>query len=858
MGMNQEVYIEEVNNSIEINIIHQVHISVRELVEFLLRSGDIDNRFGGPSGTAAMNEGTKVHKRIQGQGGSTYEAEVPLSIVVQKSRYEILIDGRADGIFSILVDELGSRIPEIRNIPKSFTIGGEIISSADKDIADRNDIDGIEEYFDYRAKRELIFIDEIKGVYRDVTLMEEPVPVHHAQAMVYAYIVATQETHDYIGVQMTYCDMDTDTIRRFIDIYTRSEIENWFDNLMDEYAKWADLEYDHMLLRNNSADHFEFPYEYRPGQKELCQDVYRTLLRKKNLFIQAPTGTGKTINSLFPAVKAFPNKLADKIFYVTAKTVTASVAIDTAKFFHDRNCHTSCVQIVAKEKMCILDAPACNPEDCPFAKGHFDRINDALYDVLTHEEMCTREVVAEYAAKHEVCPFELSLDISSFSDIIIGDYNYIFDPTARLKRFFAGGLKGNYVFLVDEAHNLPDRAREMFSAEIKKEDVLETNKLVKKYSKRCEKHLTRLNKIMLEYKRECKGLTEYEHVDLFYTCLCNVYDSLKSLMEKRIRFEGRDEVAQFYFDVASWVDFYENRDEKYLIYTRQTEENFCIRIYCADPSTKLQQCLDQARATVFFSATFLPINYYKSLLSTKEDNYAVYANSIFKQENRLLLIGKDVTSKYTSRGADTYRRVADYIIQMVLGKSGNYMAFFPSYAFMDSVFEVFEKVSQDFGMDCDTIVQSKNMKESDREAFLSRFRDARQDLAGEKSLVGFCVLGGIFSEGIDLTDESLIGAIIVGTGLGGIDEEQELLKKYFDKNGMNGFDYVYRYPGMNRVAQAAGRVIRTVTDKGIILLLDDRFLQRENYTLFPREWSDARTVTIDKLSEEINTFWSMQ
>lgn len=398
----------------------QVRISVRNLVEFILRSGDLDNRKDKTPDKNAMQAGAKMHRKIQKRMGAEYHAEVPLRIILEEERYELVVEGRADGI-----------------------IYGE---------DDR------------------ITIDEIKGVYMDLAGLTEPIGVHRAQAMCYAYIYAVQHDCAQMGIQMTYCNLDTEEIKRFSEEITLEELEIWFLNLIAAYKKWADFSYDWKKIRQASIQDLEFPYPYRRGQKKLVSDVYRTIRRKKNLFIQAPTGVGKTISTIFPAVRAVGENLADKIFYLTAKTITGNVARETIQLLMEHGYQAKTVMITAKEKLCKCEEVDCNPESCPYAKGHFDRVNDAVYDLLLHENMYTREVLLEQAEKFMVCPFELCLDTASWVDNIICDYNYVFDPNVYLKRFFAEGLKGDYIFLVDEAHNLVERGREMYSATLYKED----------------------------------------------------------------------------------------------------------------------------------------------------------------------------------------------------------------------------------------------------------------------------------------------------------------------------------------------------------------------------------------------------
>ena len=777
----------------------QLHISVRNLVEFIFREGDIDNRISHLQSADAMMEGTRIHRKIQKSMGEEYQAECPLKYIAESELYELTIEGRADGIF---VDE----------------------------------------------SEDITYIDEIKGMYKKVELMEEPYYVHKAQAMCYAFIMAYQNEMNKIGVQMTYVNLETEEVKRFREQFTFEEIEKWFMDLLERYSKWADFQCRWKLKRQESIKVLEFPFEYREGQRKLVGDVYRTILRKKNLFLQAPTGVGKTISTIFPAVKAVGEGLGERIFYLTAKTITATVARETFNLLTVKGFRGKVIQITAKEKMCLCEEMECNPINCPYAKGHYDRVNDAVYELLSEKDMFTREDLLDQARKHQVCPFEMSLDVSTWADAIICDYNYVFDPNVYLKRFFQEGIKGDNILLVDEAHNLVDRSREMYSAQLYKEDFLAVKKIIKPYSRKLEKLLEKCNKLLLEYKRECDGYQLYENVGNLFFSLMRLSSELDEFLQKPMEIQGHKEVLDFYFALRNFMNIYELVDEHYVIYTEHQEDGgFMLKLFCVDPSANIQACLDKAVSTVFFSATLLPINYYKSLLSTQEDNYAVYATSAFAQEQSLLLMGKDVSTKYTRRNRAEYEKIAAYIKKAVSCRKGNYFVFFPSYKLMKDVFEVYSEIDDT----TEAIMQKAGMKETEREEFLERFAEDNHT-----SLVAFGVMGGIFGEGIDLKHEQLIGVIVVGTGLPQVSNEREILKNYYDKHSENGFDYAFRYPGMNKVLQAAGRVIRTVEDKGIILLLDERFLQKEYDLLYPREWSHRQICGIEQVQDKISKFWS--
>lgn len=772
-----------------------IRISVRNLVEFILREGDIDNRKAGLPDKEAMQLGGRIHRKIQRQMGSDYYAEVPLKITVPCEGFAIQIEGRADGI--------------------------------------QKTADGV-------------VVDEIKGVLRELEYIEKPVSVHLAQVKCYGYIYGKQQELDSITIQMTYCQMETEEVKRFQETFSIEELERWFLDIVMQYEKWARFQVEWRQTRDATIKEAEFPYPYREGQRELVTSVYRTILRKKKLFIQAPTGVGKTMATIFPAVKAVGEGLGDKIFYLTAKTITRTVAEQAFQILKKNGLQYKVATLTAKEKICFCEKAECNPDACPYAKGHFDRVNDAVYEMITTMEEMSRENIETQAKKHSVCPFEMGLDVSLWVDAIICDYNYVFDPNAHLKRFFSAGKKGEYLFLIDEAHNLVERGREMYSAVLYKEEFLQMKKAVRYESVKLTRQLAGCNQMLLEMKRECQTYKEYNSISHFALKLLNVMNGLQKLLEEKEQVD--EEVLEFYFHVRNFLNIYEEVDENYVIYTELEEGgDFKLKLFCVNPAVKLQNFLSQGNSTVFFSATLLPIRYYKRLLSVETDDYAVYAHSPFKEANRLLVLGQDVSTKYTRRGYEMYERFAIYIKNVMQAKPGNYLVFFPSYRFMEEVRETFERYRTE-EMCC--MIQEQNMNEQDREAFLQEFEAER-----EGSLAGFCVMGGIFSEGIDLTKERLIGAMIVGTGLPQVCNEREILKQYFDRHGENGFDYAYLYPGMNKVLQAAGRVIRTEEDKGVIALLDDRFAGRRYLEIFPREWRKLTYCNVKTIGEKVEQFW---
>lgn len=783
----------------------QINTSVRTLVEFIYKTGDIDDGSGGMDSKAAMEAGSKLHKKLQDRGGTLYHAEFPLSILIDMGEYDLAIDGRADGI--------------IYDVDEEGTFLG-------------------------------VIVDEIKGMYADVMAFEEPIAVHLAQALCYGYIFSEQNEIKTLSVQMTYGNLETDEINRFLTEYSQDYLREWFELLIEKFRKWSDFIYYHRKERNETIIPLAFPFEYREGQKDLVSDVYRTIKREKTLFIQAPTGCGKTISTVYPSVMSMGQNLSERVFYLTAKTAVATVARDTFSLLNDRGYAGITVQITAKDKVCILEKRSCNPKDCEHACGHYDRINDAIYDVITHERMVTREVIEEYAIKHKVCPFELSLDVSNFCDHIICDYNYVFDPNVYLKRYFAEGNRSKAILLVDEAHNMVDRGREMYSVTFNKEEFLRVKNYVKDFDKPLSQAIEKGNKALLAFKRQCEGdKLMVEDVDELSFAVFNAQVRIEKLLAKRIKFgEHHDEVIDFYFKLRDYSAIMDDFDfDHYRIYCEFVEKEFLLHVACIDPSSQLQKRIDKCVATVYFSATLLPINYYKQLLTAKDDVYAIYAKSIFDVNKRLLLVANDVTSKYKRRGLDEYDKFARYIRSVVDGKKGNYMVFGPSYAFCEQVESSFYTMSEGV----DVISQTVSMSEAKREEFLKEFECER-----ENSLVAFCTMGGIFSEGIDLTDDKLIGVIILGAGLPQVGNERVVMSDFFDKTGKNGFEYAYLYPGLNKVVQSAGRLIRTENDVGVIALLDERFTFSTYYKCFPREWDNRVVTNVENVSDFVDDFWN--
>ena len=772
-----------------------IKISIRNLVEFIMRHGSIDNRY---TSSIKAIEGIRGHQRVQKSYGDNYTAEVPLKYTLTYEDLEIMVEGRADGI---LIED------------------------------------------------EKTIIDEIKTTTKDLLLIDENTnPLHWAQAKCYGYIYSMQNELDNIDIQITYYNIDTKSTRILRQSYTLKELEEFFFWLIDEYKSWAQLESDWVNKRNESIKKLKFPFEnYRPGQRELAVRVYKSITDSKKCFAQAPTGTGKTISTLFPSIKAMGEDKTSKIFYLTAKTITREVAQNTISLMRKKDLNLKAVTITAKEKICKMDEVNCNPEYCPYANGYFDRINNSLKDILAKYNDYSKDNIEKISEEYMLCPFELSLDLTNLSDVIICDYNYVFDPRVYLKRFFDTKTT-DYTFLIDEAHNLVDRAREMYSATLNEKKFVKVKKLISKKDKR----ITRVIKEIQSYfEDKLEDLTTLDENDLVESEapleLCEILSSFIKFVDEYLARtnEENEELMDLYFDVYSFLSISDFYDKNYTTIYTKTFNGMNIKIYCVNPQKVIEEKMKKAKSNIIFSATLIPMDYFMKMYSYDEEDFIINLKSPFDVKNRLLMIGDNVATTYSKR-FETSEDIASYIANCVQAKKGNYMVFFPSYKYMELVFE---KMKENYP-DINTSIQESNMSEEEKEEFLSMF-----DEDNKETHVGFCVLGGHFSEGIDLTNDKLIGVIIVGVGMPQIGIERDIIKDHM-KDSNKGFDYAYVYPGMIKVLQAAGRCIRTDDDKGVILLLDNRYSQRRYQSLFPYEWyPNFRVRKSDDVKTLCEKFW---
>lgn len=799
-----------------------IRISVRNLVEFLMRSGDIDSSSSIGNALQAMQEGSRVHRQVQSEGGESYAAEVVLGdlFYFPKGKYQ--------------VTALRKACPQEEKEISDFALKVE------------GRADGI------ITKDDSITIEEIKGMYYDVKELTEPIPVHEAQAKCYAYLYLRKKgLKQNITVRMTYVSLDTDARQYFRHEYSFPDLEKWFFSLLKEYRKWAVWQIRHLDKRQKSLQDLTFPYPYRPGQRDTAAYVYRTIDLGRKLYLQAPTGSGKTLATVFPTLKAMGMEKADHLFYLTAKTVTRKSAEECFALLRKNGLFFSTVVLTAKTKICPLGADhadKCNSLSCSHAKGHFDRINDALYDGISHQEVFDRKRITALANKHQVCPFELSLDLSNFADGVICDYNYVFDPSAHLQRFVNGEGIRDTVLLIDEAHNLPDRARNMFSAVLTMDSFANIQKeLLEVYGTESVRKEMRIVLDMLAERKESCGQQwqRAENLGMLYNALKMFQASVEEFFAQlHAEIPALHDLRQLYFDTRKFLDAYERSESHYINY-EEGNENYAVTIACCDPSKDLKEVLKRVKSTIFFSATLLPMEYYRKLLCAEETDASVYARSVFDEWKQKILIAGDVTSLYQERGKAMYQRCAAYIGKMCRTKYGNYLVFFPSFPFLDAVAAYLRDLPE-----VEYIAQERGMSEADREDFLSCFSEPH-----EHSLCGLAVLGSVFSEGINLEKDKLVGVMIIGTGIPQISTEAKVLQTYFEEQEMDGFAYAYTYPGISKVLQAGGRLIRTEEDKGVLILADRRFAGQRYQSMFPKEWSNREFCTIETMEEKMCSFW---
>lgn len=754
----------------------EVKISVRELIEFVRKSGSLDDRY--VSRTRAV-DGTIAHQKLQKSNAkiySDYEKEVFIRYNFKEEGYFITVEGRVDGIIK---------------------------------------------------ENDRIIIEEIKSTNRDLIYIDEDYnELHWLQGIFYGYMYCKNNSLDSIVIMLSYFHLETEEVKSFEKRFKIDELRKIVHELLDEYVKWVEWRNTYVAKRDETITKVVFPFKtYRKGQRELAVAWYNTIKENEQIFIQAPTGIGKTISTLFPAIKALGNGMGERIFYLTAKTITRTVAEEALIKLRDEGLQIKSVTISAKEKMCLNDKVSCNPDECEYARGYFDKINNVVYKSIQEHGEFTKDKILKIANENKLCPFELSLDLSIWCDVIIGDYNYAFDTRVRLSRFFEDEI-GDNIILVDEAHNLVDRARGMYSSQLNKGEVNKLCKMVKGKSRRLYNALNDINKKFIdirheaEEKGEAKFYTEDEYSELYKSIRQGIIACDEFLVNNK-GVEIYEEVLNLYFEMRKFISASELYDkDRYVTVVQLDKSDVIVKIFCFNPSENIKKTLKNAYASILFSATLSPINYYIDLLGGEKDGYRLTLPSPFRKEN-LKIINKNINIRYAER-ENTLDEVVNQIKDFVENNKGNNMIFAPSFQYLKILYDKY--ISQ-YGIE-NTIIQNSETTEQERNTFLDNF-------TMRNNLTAFCVIGGVFSEGIDLPGDKLVGVAVIGVGLPMITYEGNIIKDKFKKNG---FDYAYVFPGINKIMQAVGRVIRTEEDIGKALLIDDRYSTSKYKSLLPNEW----------------------
>ena len=750
-------------------------LSVHQLVDFLLRTGDIDNRVFNRS---SMTEGSRLHSVYQAKQSSNYLAEFPLKMSFNVDEVNIVLEGRADGIIK-------------------------------------------------RSETEYV-IDEIKTTVEDLKVFhDDNLEWHLGQAKCYAYMFAKQTNLEFIGVKLTYIRQGKEK-EQLIDSYVFNvlELEQFVVKLLNEYLAFYNIIFNKIAKRNESIESLKFPFnKFRQGQRDLAKYTYAMAKKRGRLFAEAPTGIGKTISTVFPFVKALKDDDNSKIFYLTAKTSGREAAHQAIKLLKENGLSLGDIMITAKDKICFCKGQACNPEECPYAKGYYNKVQTVLrYAILNYDDF-DLQTITQLAYDNQICPFELELDLSLFMDVIICDYNYVFDPISYMKRYFDEDTS-SFLVLVDEAHNLVDRSRDMYSASLSYKQFLEARKSV------CH---SKLHKLKLALSKMSKMFKEYlvnpkdgnyildEFYDYTYKTISSFITTMQDI-NKNDNKEMSKELLEFYLEVNRFSKILEFYNDHFICYYEIIKDELILHVACLDASSFLHSSLRRLRGSVLFSATLSPIEYYVDMLGGKKEDAQLILPSPFPVDNLKIIIAPKVSIRYKNRDS-SYQQVADYIKAFVRNKVGNYFIFLPSYEYLTNLMPYIDME------DVDVFEQAKGMSDEEKEEFLTNFKPNP-----ERTTLGFVIVGGAFGEGIDLVSDRLIGAIIVGIGMPKINFVSDQIMKYYDAREQSGYNYAYLNPGMNKVMQALGRVIRSETDRGAVLLIDERYLTNDYRDLFKSEW----------------------
>ncbi len=774
-------------------------VSVRELAEFVWHRGDLTSQGGGPT----LQMGAEGHRWLQRSRPDGYQSEVFLSKTLESVGMTLDISGRADGIFA------GERPPILEEI-KTTTLSPLLIT-------------------------------------------EEMNPIHWAQAKLYGAMYCEGTDLPALDVQLTYLTVSDRSTRTFRRRFERRALMQFQEETAAVYCEWLRTVSRWRGHRDRSLRGMTLPYpEWRPGQRELSEGIRRVIREGSGLFAEAPTGSGKTLAVLFGAMQAMAEGEIEQMLFLTAKTVGRLAAETELRRLAASGYPLKVLSLTARPAICPHPDALCTAGECPLAAGHFDRL-PAARQALFGAASADRAAVESAATAHGVCPYWLSRELAPWMDGVICDYNYVFDPGASLAPLKTSGVKR--VLLMDEAHNLLERAREMFSATLFESGFRRLQKNLgeggfKPLARTCGRVRTLLRDMERKHaSHSSEDPRMGKLTEPFRDALTQFCDGAVDLLANTPRHPVSNELRERYFEGVSFLKKCSSAGSADTLYIHKSATGAVLKLLNIDPSERLLAVRKEtSRAAVFFSATLSPLPFFRRVLGSPESDRTMSTPPIFPQENCFVGISDRISTLYRDR-TRTASQVAAMILQAVQGQQGNYLAYFPSYEYLALVAGALAPIAPP---ELQIVSQHPGQKEDEKQAFLNAF-----GLPRSGSLLALAVLGGVFGEGIDLLGSRLIGAIVVSPGLPKVSLERALIRAHFEAQAGLGFDYAYLFPGMNKAVQAAGRVIRSETDRGMILFIGRRFAAPAYRELLDSRWRAIETVdTPEKLERKLDKFWA--
>ena len=749
----------------------EIRLPVRELAAFCHRSGDIDYRFT-PSPSA--EQGIAGHQLLQGRRGPSYQAEYALEGVVSFDGFDLRLAGRADGW------------------------------DADAGL-----------------------LEEIKTCRVDREAIPESVEaLHWAQLALYGGLLCRSEPElPVLTLQLTYYQVDSGEEWHRTEEVDRGWLSEFLDDSLARMADWLAREQAWREQRDASLAALAFPYgEFRSGQRKMAETVYQCIAQSGQALLEAPTGTGKTAAVLYPALKALTTGRHERVAFITARTVGRRAAEHTLRDFEAEGMALRRLSLTARDTICFSPGKACHAEDCPFADGYYDRLPAAMQAAVEAADL-DRAAIEAIAREHQVCPYQLAIDLIPWMDLCIADMHYVYSFQAGLAASYAEQGQG-WSLLLDEAHNLPERARDMYSATLHKADLMAARR---EASAAVRKALDACNRVLLALDKEDWLEADYDSREAAPAALADALQRFVAAVGEQLAttplfLQSRPRLLDFYFDCLQFQRVLEVFDSDFRFEMTRSDEaqGLAVKLRCLDAARLLAIRQQEPVSVTAFSATLSPPRWMLEELGLGEEAIFQSLPSPFSAGQFPVTLNTGLDTRYRARQATT-PQVAEAIAEWLANNTGNCIVYFSAYRYMEDVLAQLPPTGRQL------LVQERRWREAERHELLDT-------LTHERNVAAFCILGGVFGEGIDLPGDALASVVIVGTGLPQFNREREVLRDYYQAKRGQGFQYAYLYPGMQRVSQALGRVIRTETDIGSALLIDPRYRDPEYRELLPSQW----------------------